>query len=148
MANPDDTSAPTKPLMAGCQQEPCSPLADVLAAFRAMGELTEAAKLMDKQAWKLIEALTNDPREYPKAVKIGTIETDVATIRIDGVTSEPIEIMTGADGGFDVYADSYDDYGLPGRIIIELHREILPENSFINQPVAFCHQNRPNESQP
>ena len=106
----------------------CSPLADLLEAFKALGRLNDAAKVMDEKAWALIEALTNDPREYPKAVKIGTIETDVATIRIDGVTSEPMEIMTGADGGFDVYADSYDDYGLPGRIIIELHREILPEN--------------------
>lgn len=84
--------------------------------------------MMDAKAWALIEALTDDPREFPKAVKIGRIETDVATIRIDGGTSEPMEILTGADGGFDVYADSYDDYGLPGRIIIELHREILPEN--------------------
>jgi hypothetical protein len=106
----------------------CSPLADLLEAFKALGRLNDAAKVMDEKAWALIEALTNDPREYPKAVKIGTIETDVATIRIDGVTSEPMEIMTGADGGFDVYADSYDDCGLPGRIIIELHREILPEN--------------------
>ena len=136
-STPEPETAAQQETGGGCQQEPCSPLADLLAAFKAMGELTDAAKLMDAKAWKLIESLTNDPREYPKAVKIGTIETDVATIRIDGVTSEPMEILTGADGDYDVYADSYDDYGLPGRIIIELHREILPENAGSDAPGAI-----------
>lgn len=131
---PEPETAAQQEAGGGCQQDPCSPLADLLAAFKAMAELTDAVKMMDEKAWQLIESLTNDPREYPKAVKIGTIETDVATIRIDGVTSGPMEILTGADGGFDVYADSYDDYGLPGRIIIELHREILPENIALAQP--------------
>lgn len=106
----------------------CSPLREVLNLLRAITDLTNAEKRMNSGAYKLIQSLTDDPREFPKAVKIGTVHTDVATIRIDGVTSEPLEIRTGSDGGFDVYADSYDDCGLPGRIIIEIAREILPEN--------------------
>lgn len=83
---------------------------------------------MDKKMRKMIEALTNDPRDFPKAVKIGSVHTDVATLRIDGVTSNPLEIRTGADRSYDIYADSYDEYGLPGRIIIELHRAVISEN--------------------
>lgn len=120
---------PNSPAKGVESPSPDSPMRELLQAMKAMGELTAVAKLMDAKAWKLIESLTNDPREYPKAVKIGTVGTDVATIRIDGVTSEPLEIRTGSDGGFDVYADSYDDDGIPGRIIIDLGRGVLPENS-------------------
>lgn len=84
---------------------------------------------MDKKMRKMIEALTHDPRDFPKAVKIGSVHTDVATLRIDGVTSKPLEILTGADGSYDIYADSYDEYGLPGRIIIELSRPVISENA-------------------
>jgi hypothetical protein len=100
----------------------------MLNLLRAITDLTNAEKRMNAGAFKLIQSLTNDPREFPKAVKIGTVHTDVATIRIDGATSEPMVILTGADGGFDVYADSYDECGLPGRIIIEIGRNVIPEN--------------------
>jgi hypothetical protein len=99
---------------------------EIMKAGLEMGRCRE--KLEDR-SWALIVALTNDPRDFPRAVKIGSVDTDVATIRIDGVTSEPIEIMTGADGSYDVFADNYDEYGLPGRIIIEIHRAVRPENS-------------------
>lgn len=106
-----------------------SPIREVVDCWRAMAELTDARKLMDKKMRKMIEALTNDPKDFPKAVKIGAVHTDVATIRIDGVTSKPLEILTGADGSYDIYADGYDEHGLPGRIIIELHRPVISENA-------------------
>lgn len=117
------TSSPTGlPASAG------SPIREVVDCWRAMADLTGARKLMDKKMRKMIEALTDDPKGFPKAVKIGAVQTDVATIRIDGVTSKPLEILTGADGSFDIYADSYDEHGVPGRIIIELHRPVISEN--------------------
>lgn len=91
-------------------------------------EMSRCREKLEDKSWDLIVALTNDPRDFPKAAKIGSVDTDVATIRIDGVTSEPIEIMTGADGSYDVFADNYDEYGLPGRIIIEIHRAVRPGN--------------------
>jgi transcriptional regulator with XRE-family HTH domain len=43
MANPNDTRAPTKPLMAGCQQEPCSPSLK-LARLYHFGDLPAAQR--------------------------------------------------------------------------------------------------------
>ena len=101
-----------------------------------MAQLTGARELMDKKMRKMIKALTNDPLDFPKAVKIGSVHTDVATIRIDGVTSKPLEILTGADGSYDIYADGYDEHGLPGRIIIELHRPVISENDEVSHGSA------------
>lgn len=93
----------------------------MVQAMKMLGKYDRALGL---DSWKLIEALTKDPRDFPKAVLIGTVDTDVATIRIDGLTSEPIQIQTGADGTYSVYGDNYSDDGLPGRIIIEIQHPV------------------------
>jgi len=57
MANPNDTPAPTKPLMAGCQQEPCSRSSLASQRWDARAEAYEEAAGHLEQSW------TSDPAE-------------------------------------------------------------------------------------
>ncbi len=94
----------------------------------SMSRRDEAARRVDDNAWKLLESLTRDKRLFPKAVHVATVDTDIAGITIDGGSSKPITIRTGADGGYAVYADNYRD-GIPGRIIIEIAHPVKKENA-------------------
>lgn len=93
----------------------------------AICSLTEQTRKIDDESWKLVSALTRDDRQFPKAVLLGSVLTDIAEITIDGGSSKPIKIRTGADGDYAVYADNYQD-GLPGRIIIEIAHPVKKEN--------------------
>ena len=53
MATPNEIPAPTKPQMAGCQQEPCSPSSDVPETLQAWRDYIESGleeKLRDASA--------------------------------------------------------------------------------------------------
>lgn len=105
---------------------------DLVAALMSMHNIEQK---LDSGSWKLIAALTKCRRYFPKAVLLGRVHTDVATLRIDGVTSGPLEIQTGSDGSYEVYADNYCEHGFPGRIIIEIGHpvtEIEPEQTHGN----------------
>lgn len=98
-----------------------------------MYRVTEEARKLDDAAWKLVGALTRDPKHFPKAALLGSVLTDIAEITIDGGSSKPIKIRTGADGDYAVYADNYKD-GLPGRIIIEIAHPVKKENAEVSRP--------------
>lgn len=104
-----------------------------MEAVSAIYRLTEETRKVDDSAWKLVDALTRDQKRFPKAVLLGSVLTDIAEITIDGGSSNPIKIRTGADGDYAVYADNYQD-GLPGRIIIEIAHPVKKENVQTQQP--------------
>jgi hypothetical protein len=55
MATPNDTPAPTKPLMAGCRQEPCSPKLRCKLCHKGVSD-EEAAGNVDDLRWKCSRA--------------------------------------------------------------------------------------------
>jgi hypothetical protein len=94
-------------------------LRGALKVAAAWASLSQTARLIDREQAALIEALTSDERYFPKAIKIGHVDTDVATITIHGGGGNALSIPTGSDVRFSVYGDNY-QHGIPGRIIIEL----------------------------
>ena len=65
MATPNEIPAPTKPQMAGCQQEPCSPSSDVPETLQAWRDYIESG--LEE---KLRDAAARMERERNEARKI------------------------------------------------------------------------------
>jgi hypothetical protein len=131
MTDMQNENATLTPDSGGSPAVPGSPpgigVREAIELLRAVSNLFQAGKTADNLAWQLIEAITKDERVFPKAVLIGRVHTDVATLKISGVTSKALKICTGADGGYDVYADNYSAHGFPGRIIIEVGHPVTTE---------------------
>lgn len=98
----------------------------MLEVMVSMNCRDEAARKLDDATWRLLGTLTRDKKVFPKAVLLGSVLTDIAELTIDGGSSEPIKIRTGADGHYNVFADNYQD-GIPGRIIIEIAHPVKKE---------------------
>ena len=92
-----------------------------------MCRLTEEARKVEEAAWKIVDELTRDTADFPKAVLLGSVLTDIDELTVGGGSSKAIKIRTGADGDYAVYADNYQD-GIAGRIIIEIAHPVKKEN--------------------